>query len=92
MYARHRPNGPRGRSVIKLNGTYITLDGPTQAQQDSATEVYIGGHMYYVSDAIAAALIAAGYSVLPDTYTLYPLTTLYPSETLFPGYDSPVYP
>lgn len=64
MYARHRPNGPRGRSVIKLAGTYITLDGPTQAQQDAATEVYIGGHMYEISDTIATSLTAAGYSII----------------------------
>lgn len=64
MYARHRPNGPRGRSVIKLNGVYITLDGPTQAQQDAATEVYIGGHIYEISDAVATSLTAAGYSII----------------------------
>lgn len=64
MYARHRPNGPRGRSVVKIGGVYSTVDSPTQAQQDVATEVYIGGHIYEISDAVAASLIAAGYSII----------------------------
>ena len=50
-----------GRSVLKIDGTYQTMDYPTQDQIDSATEVYMGGHIYAVSDAIATALTAAGY-------------------------------
>ena len=53
--------GPRGRTVLKINGTYATYDYPTQDQIDSATEVYLGGHVYEVSDAVATALTNAGY-------------------------------
>ena len=53
--------GPRGRTVLKIGGTYATYDYPTQAQIDSASEVYLGGHVYEVSSAVADALTAAGY-------------------------------
>ena len=50
-----------GRSVLKIDGTYQTIDYPTQDQIDSATEVYLGGHIYEVSSATATALTTAGY-------------------------------
>jgi hypothetical protein len=50
-----------GRSVLKIDGVYQTIDTPTQAQIDSATEVYQGGHTYTVDSTTAAALTAAGY-------------------------------
>ena len=50
-----------GRSVLKIGGTYQTIDYPTQDQIDSATEVYLGGHTFVVSQAVADALTAAGY-------------------------------
>ena len=53
--------GPRGRTVLKINGTYATYDYPPQSLIDTATEVYLGGHKYQVSDSVAAALTAAGY-------------------------------
>ena len=55
------PRGPRGRSVLKINGTYATFDYPTQDQIDSASEVYLGGHIYTISSDVATALTAAGY-------------------------------
>lgn len=51
-----------GRSVLKIDGVYQTIDTPTQTQIDSATEYYAGGHEYVVSTTVGAALIAAGYS------------------------------
>jgi len=52
---------PRGRSVLRTAGVYATLDYPTTAQINAATEAYIGGHIYDVDNATVAALVAAGY-------------------------------
>lgn len=60
---RHYEAIPRGRTVIKIAGVYLTVDTPDQATLALATEVYLGGHEYPVSDAVAAALTAAGYEV-----------------------------
>lgn len=60
---RHYKSRACGRSVLKIGGVYQTIDTPTQEQINSATEVYLGGHVYTVSDATAAALTAAGYVV-----------------------------
>lgn len=54
---------PKGVSVLKINGVYLTIEYPTDSQINSATEVYFGGHAYTVTPATAAALIAAGYQV-----------------------------
>lgn len=50
-----------GRSVLKIDGTYVTIDTPTVDQINSATEYYAGGHIYTVDSLVAAALTAAGY-------------------------------
>lgn len=55
-----------GKSVLKIDGTYITTEYPTAAQLAVATETYIGGHIYTVTDAVAAELTAAGFSVGAD--------------------------
>lgn len=60
---RYYGGNPRAHSVLRIAGVYQTIDSPSQLVVDSATEVYIGGHIYTVSDATAAALIAAGYVV-----------------------------
>lgn len=52
---------PRGRSVIKVDGVYQTVDTPDQLTLATATEVYLGGHEYPVSQEVADALTAAGY-------------------------------
>jgi len=54
----------RGESVLKIDGVYYQIRTPSQDEIDSATEVYLGGHEYPVSDAVAAELIAAGYEVI----------------------------
>ena len=64
LLMRHYRNHDRGQSVLKIGGTYQAIMHPTQAQIDSATEVYQGGHVYTVSEAVAAALTDAGYSVV----------------------------
>jgi len=53
---------PRGRSVLKIGGVYRTVDYPDQDTLALATEVYLGGHVYVVSSAVATALNAAGYT------------------------------
>ena len=60
-YFRRASALPVGRSVLKIDGVYVTIDTPTQAQIDSATEYYAGGHVYTVDAATAEALTAAGY-------------------------------
>jgi hypothetical protein len=92
-YARHRPAQPRGRSVLKTAGVYTVLDGPTPDQQAAADITYLGGHWYYVYGQEEADLLAAGFTLTPDTvFRLYPLEDLYPDPALFPGFDHPVFP
>jgi hypothetical protein len=54
----------RGESVLKIDGQYVQIRTPSQDEIDLATEVYIGGHEYPVSDEVAAELIAAGFEVI----------------------------
>jgi hypothetical protein len=61
LFARHLSPGCRGRSVLRIAGVYTTVDVPSETQIATATEVYIGGHIYPVTDAVATALTAAGY-------------------------------
>lgn len=64
-YRLFRYYGPyrRGRSVLKIGGTYRTVDIPTQEDLALATEVYLGGRVYDVTPDVANALVAAGYEV-----------------------------
>lgn len=68
LLMRHYSNLPRGRSVIKIGGLYRTLDNPDQDLLDAATEVYLGGHIYTITQTVADALTAAGYGtgIAPD--------------------------
>jgi hypothetical protein len=54
----------RGESVLKIDGQYVQIRTPSQDEIDLATEVYIGGHEYPVSDEVAAELLAAGFEVI----------------------------
>jgi hypothetical protein len=58
---RHYGLGPRGRTVLKIDGAYGTYDCPDANVVASATEIYQGGHEYVISTAQATALTAAGY-------------------------------
>lgn len=53
----------RGQVVLKISGTYQTYDDPDSNTIASASEVYLGGHTYQVTQAVADALTAAGYAV-----------------------------
>ena len=50
-------------SVLKIDGEYVEIREPSQDEIAEATEVYLGGHEYEVSDTVGAALEAAGYEV-----------------------------
>ena len=63
---RHGSPHARGRSVLRIGGVYQTIDTPTNVQVDSATEVYLGGHVYVVDQTTADRLTAAGYTVTAD--------------------------
>lgn len=54
----------RGVSVLKIDGQYVEIREPSQDEEALATEFYLGGHEYPVSDEVAAELIAAGYTVI----------------------------
>jgi hypothetical protein len=51
-------------SVLKIDGQYVEIREPSQDEEALATEFYLGGHEYPVSDAVAAELIAAGFEVI----------------------------
>lgn len=88
-HARWKGGQRRGRSVLKLNGVYQTIDTPTVDQTHAATEVYMGGHIYTITNITADALVAAGYTVIPIpiNWTLYPGEDVFPEANLFPGYQ-----
>lgn len=53
-------------SVLKIGGVYQTINSPSTAQITAATEVFLGGHANYLTDAQADALRAAGYTVVVE--------------------------
>ena len=65
LLAHYKPRA-RGVSVLRIDGVYQSVQYPTQDQCDAASEVYLGGHVYSVSEAVAAALEAAGFTTGAD--------------------------
>ena len=53
----------RSISVLNIEGEYVQNREPSQDEEALSTEFYLGGHEYIVSDAVGAALTAAGYTV-----------------------------
>ena len=53
----------RSTSVLKIDNQYVEVRDPSQDEEALATEFYLGGHEYIVSDEIGAELTAAGYEV-----------------------------
>lgn len=51
----------RGISVLKEGTSYRQVRTPTQDECEAATVVYLGGHVYPISEDEATALVAAGY-------------------------------
>jgi hypothetical protein len=60
--------GIRGKNLYWLNNGTYTTNQPSE--MDTVRRTFLGGHDNYVTDSEAAALIAAGYSVLPGTFEL----------------------
>lgn len=56
-FAAHR----RGYTVRKVDGSYVQSTETYSDDQNSADVLYLGGHVYEVSDDEAAALTSAGY-------------------------------
>lgn len=57
---------PVGLSVVKVNGAFITQPFPWLgdiAHLSEGTDYFLGGRTYVVTHAVAAELVAAGYSV-----------------------------
>lgn len=59
----------RGITVLEHNGVYTAVRYPTQDEIAAATTTYMGGHEYTVTDAVKAALIAAGVGVTEANFT-----------------------
>ncbi len=58
------PGAPTYATVLKIDGTYVTVDGPSTDQLDAATEVFYGGHVNELTDEQRIALEAAGYTTI----------------------------
>ena len=54
---------PRGRSILYTGGHYVTRDMIDTTNLTEGVNFFLGGHIYIVSDAVAAALFADGYTV-----------------------------
>lgn len=52
---------PHGVSLLKTNGTYRQVEGPTDEDMAAADITYLGGHTYTVTRAEGAELTEAGY-------------------------------
>lgn len=67
LLMRHYSPLTRGRSVLKVGGHYITVDIPLNADLETAGregyEWFLGGHLYTITDSVATALLADGYTV-----------------------------
>lgn len=60
----------RGITILETSGAYSAVRFPTQDEIAAATTAYMGGHEYVVTDAVKAALIAAGVGVSESNFTL----------------------
>lgn len=58
------PGAPRAATVLKIDGTYITVEAPSTDQIDAATEVFYGGHTNELTVDQQTALEAAGYTTV----------------------------
>lgn len=59
----YRYKHKRGKSVLKISGTYQVIRVPSTDQIDSASEYYAGGHEHVVTESVKTALIAAGIGI-----------------------------
>ena len=52
-----------GVTVYRVGNTYYEEEYPSQDDLNNATEIYLGGHEHYVTEAEKTNLEAAGYTV-----------------------------
>lgn len=64
----YRYKHKRGKSVLKISGTYRIIRVPSTDQIDSATEYYAGGHEYEVTNGVKSALIAANIGITESNF------------------------
>lgn len=77
---RHYGGNPAGVSVVRVNGMYTTVRTPTVLQLEAAgnregTDFFLGGHVYVVTDEVAAELADAGYTPSGLTWGAWAATT-----------------
>lgn len=65
LFSRYRV--PVGQSVVKINGTYMTLPFPWLGELTGAegTDWFLGGRTYTITPEVAAALTADGFTTTP---------------------------
>jgi hypothetical protein len=64
--AAHYRAAPRAATVLRVNGAYITIEGPTTDDLATATEIYPGGRSTDVDDNTKTQLVAAGFAVTDE--------------------------
>lgn len=62
----------QGITILDNSGVYSRVRYPIVDETTAATNVYMGGHEYVVSDATKAALIAGGVGVTNSNFTAIP--------------------
>lgn len=64
LFRHYRPL-KKGISVLQgPDGSWYVKEYPTQDEIDVALNFFLGGHVYPISDAVAASLTAAGFGSL----------------------------
>lgn len=58
---RHYSPLPRGRSLTKVAGVWTLTDLPDTTGLVEGTDLFLGGHVYAISDAVATALTTDGF-------------------------------
>lgn len=93
-HARWKGGQRRGRSVLRTGSSVTVLDTPTVDQTLAADAVYMGGHIYTITNFEADILSAAGLTVtpIPIVYTLYPAENVFPDGNLAPGFQEFILP
>lgn len=64
LFRHYRPL-KKGVSVLqRQDGTWYLKEYPTQEEIDASLHHFLGGHVYTITDALAAELDAAGFGAL----------------------------
>jgi hypothetical protein len=76
LLMRHYSPLPRGRSVVKTAGVWALSDLPDSTGLVEGTDLFLGGHVYTVSDAVATALTTDGFGAYLGAVPAEPPSTL----------------